>query len=47
MNLLTVNDLNNLIHWIHETQPEEEDYIIRIRRDLVKIAIAINGGVDE
>lgn len=46
MNTLSVNDLNNLIHWVDKTQTPS-DYIARIRRDLVKIAIAINGGVDE
>lgn len=46
MNVLCVNDLNDLIHWIDNTQPQT-DYITRIRRDLVKIAIAVNGGVDE
>lgn len=46
MNTLSVSDLNSLIHWIDNTQPPA-DYINRIRKDLVNLAIVINGGVDE
>lgn len=46
MNTLSVGDVNNLIHWLDTTQPNSI-HIARIRKDLVNIAIAINGGVDE
>lgn len=46
MNTLSVGDLNELIHLI-DTAKNRTPRLAHIRRELVKTAIYVNGGVDE